>query len=339
MMAMGFGSTFVRRSLVACVVIAAALCAAAGIAFLGLAAGAHRYRPQAGWASLEPPRIDFWDRVDLLLFRGRAANARAGGARAGSPGARGTAAVRGSGRRPTPAAAAAAATAAPDPYQETADADQRDLAAALSGLPLPEERRRALLADYRRLRQAWLGTDEAAAAARGASPAGLDLDPASAVVPAVPRRVPAGGLALPAGLPTEFAVYLEGAFAYRNGDLAAARACWQQLLALPAEARRYRSTWAAFMLGRVALRVTPRDLDAAVGWFRRTRELAARGCVDSLGLTAASLGWEAQAEAARQRFDRAEALYAQQARAGDASAVDSLRILWRERLVRGFLGR
>jgi len=42
---------------------------------------------------------------------------------------------------------------------------------------------------------------------------------------------------------------------------------------------------------------------------------------------------------ARQHFDRAEALYAQQARAGDASAIDSLRIFWRERLIRGLLGQ
>ncbi len=169
---------------------------------------------------------------------------------------------------------------------------------------------------------------------RAAHPRGMGAGGAEGARPA-----PAVAPELPPGLPVEFAAYLQGALAFRRGDLAAATGHWQRLLALPAGDRHYRSTWAAFMLGRVALRRSPRDLDAAAGWFRRTRELAAGGFADSLGLAVASLGWEARAEAARKRYDRAEALYAQQADAGDPSGIDSLRILWRERLLGAVIGR
>ncbi|HVR10993.1 MAG TPA: hypothetical protein VMW75_23320, partial [Thermoanaerobaculia bacterium] len=172
-----------------------------------------------------------------------------------------------------------------------------------------------------------------------ASPGVFDLNPAGAEVPALPRPAPAAEPVLPPDLPVEFAEYLRGAFAYRCGELPAAAGHWRRLLALPERERHYRSTWAAFMLGRTALRRSPPDLEAAAGWFHRTRELAVGGFADSLDLAVASLGWEARANAARRRYDRAEALYAQQADAGDPSGIDSLRILWRERLLHSVLGR
>jgi hypothetical protein len=329
---MSTGSKLLRRSMAAGLVAGAALCVTLGALFWKIAASAHPRRPSALAALREPPRVDFWERVDLVLFRGRAASAAAPAAR-GAPGG-----AAGSGEPARPVAAAA-----PDPYRQTAAADERDLAAALSARGLPEARRQWLLDQVRRLREALLREDEAAGVEPSPgverSPGAVDTDPSGAVVAAAPRRAPPVDLAVPPGLPAEFAAYLEGALAYRRGDLAAASARWQDLLALPEEVRRQRSTWASFMLGRTALRRQPRDLAAAVGWFRRTRELAAHGFADSLGLAVLSLGWEARAEAARQHFDRAEALYAQQARAGDASAIDSLRIFWRERLIRGFLGQ
>lgn len=326
---MSTGPNLLRRVVAAGLAAGVALCVALGAVFWKIAASAHPRRPGAPEALSEPPpRIDVWERLDLVLFRGRAANAGAA-----APAARGRTGGTGGGGEP----ARPAAAAAPDPYRQTAEADERDLAAALIARGVPEERRRSLLDQVRRLREALLREDEAPGVER--SPGAVDTDPSGAVVAAAPRRAPAGDLAVPAGLPAEFAAYLEGALTYRRGDLAAASARWQDLLALPEEERRQRSTWAAFMLGRTALRRQPRDLVAAVGWFRRTRELAAHGFADSLGLAVLSLGWEARAEAARQHFDRAEALYAQQARAGDASAIDSLRIFWRERLIRGFLGQ
>jgi hypothetical protein len=333
---MSTGSQLLRRAIAAGLTAVVALCVTLGAVFWKIAASARPRRPSALEALGEPPRVDFWERVDLVLFRGRAANASAAAPAARGAGALGGAAGRGEPARPV-------AAAAPDPYRQTAAADERDLAAALIARGLPEARRRSLLDQVRRLREALQREDEAAGVEPSPgverSPGAVDTDPAGAVVAAVPRRAPPVDLAVPPGLPAEFAAYLEGALAYRRGDLAAARARWQELLALPEEARRQRSTWAAFMLGRTALRRQPRDLAAAVGWFRRTRELAAHGFADSLGLAVLSLGWEARAEAARRHFDRAEALYAQQARAGDASAVDSLRIFWRERLIRGFLGQ
>jgi hypothetical protein len=325
---MSTGSQLVRRLMAAGLVAVAALCVTLGAVFWKIAASAHPRQPSALEALGEPPRVDFWERVDLVLFRGRAANASATAPAA--HGAPGGAAGRSEPARPV-------AAAAPDPYRQTAVADERDLAAALMALGLPEARRRSLLDQARRLREALLREDETPGSERSAGV--VDTDPSGMVVAAAPRRAPPADLAVPPGLPAEFAAYLEGALAYRRGDLAAASARWQDLLALPEEARRRRSTWAAFMLGRTALRRQPRDLAAAVGWFRRTRELAAQGFADSLGLAVLSLGWEARAEAARQHLDRAEALYAQQARAGDASAIDSLRIFWRERLIRGFLGQ
>jgi hypothetical protein len=328
------GPKLLRRVLAAGLAGAAALCLIFGLAVWQLAGSSGRRQPGSGAAArLDPPPLTFWDRADLLLFRGRAAHAAARSA-GGAIAAPGPAAGA---ERPVGASPGQPA-AGRDPYRQTAEDDSRELALALSRLDMAETRRRSLLDEYRRLRAEWLLEDERAAGERRASQGLFDLDPAGAAVPAVPRPAPAVEPALPPGLPIEFGEYLQGAFAYRRGDPAAAAGHWQRLLALPDQERHYRSTWAAFMLGRAALRRSPRDLDAAVGWFRRTRELAAHGFADSLDLSVASLGWEARANAARRRYDRAEALYAQQADAGDPSAVDSLRILWRERLLHGILG-
>jgi len=47
--------------------------------------------------------------------------------------------------------------------------------------------------------------------------------------------------------------YLRGAMAFHGGHFDAARAAWEHLLSRPAAERRFRSTWAAYMLGRMAL--------------------------------------------------------------------------------------
>src|SRR5581483_3058149 len=49
----------------------------------------------------------------------------------------------------------------------------------------------------------------------------------------------------------ERALYDDGARAWKRGDTENAKRAWKKLLALPAEQRRDRSTWAAFMLGRI----------------------------------------------------------------------------------------
>jgi hypothetical protein len=102
---------------------------------------------------------------------------------------------------------------------------------------------------------------------------------------------PAPTLTVPEGLPGEFADYLRGAIAYRQKQPEAARQAWQALLQRPAEQRRQRSTWAAYMLGRSYGDQNPTE---ALRWFQQTRDLAKEGYADSLGLASASLGWEAQ---------------------------------------------
>ena len=100
---------------------------------------------------------------------------------------------------------------------------------------------------------------------------------------------------LPAEFPSEFADYHRGAFAYRRGaeHWEEARQAWEMLLRRPEHERHYRSVWAAFMLGKIALK---KDEPAAVTWFQRTRELARQGFKDSLGMAADSYGWEGRSE-------------------------------------------
>ncbi|HEX5720732.1 MAG TPA: hypothetical protein VF179_31550, partial [Thermoanaerobaculia bacterium] len=137
-----------------------------------------------------------------------------------------------------------------------------------------------------------------------------------------PEPTPSG-LTVPQPMLPEFADYLEGAIAYRDWRPKAAAQTWERLLRRPPEQRRFRSTWAAFMLGKLHIRSDP---DRAVKSFQLTRELASQGFEDSLGLAASSLGWEAWAEADRKRYDRALVLYARQMRTGDDTAFSSLKL-------------
>lgn len=131
-------------------------------------------------------------------------------------------------------------------------------------------------------------------------------------------------------LPAEFALYLEGALAYHRDRPDEARGAWLELLELPPEMRRLRSTWAAFMLGRLVLRqagdgaLDPAAAEEAVRRFRQTRQLAAAGFADRLGLAAESLGWEARVALSDGRTLEAMTLYAEQLAAGALSAGASL---------------
>ncbi len=128
---------------------------------------------------------------------------------------------------------------------------------------------------------------------------------------------------VPAGLPPEFADYLKGSVAYYAGKNEQARAAWKGLLERPENERRYRSTWAAYMLGRMEVETAP---EVAVGHFQKVRELAQVGYADSLGLAAASLGWEARAWLLQNNHRRAIELYLEQIAAGDKdTAMVSLR--------------
>ncbi len=88
-----------------------------------------------------------------------------------------------------------------------------------------------------------------------------------------------------APLPEDVRLYLQGAAACLDAyglitedPLKKARDIWQQLLALPAEKRAHRSTWAAWML----FRTTPHDEQGR--WLAETRKLARAGFKDCLHL-------------------------------------------------------
>ena len=131
-----------------------------------------------------------------------------------------------------------------------------------------------------------------------------------------------GKVTLPKGLPGEFEDYFRGAIAYHQDRMPEARKAWEALLSRPAKERKFRSTWATFMIGKSYLDSEPKK---AAKWFQRTRELARAGFVDSLGLAAASFGWEAKAALNRDQYVRAIHLYLVHRATGDPTAEMSLR--------------
>lgn len=132
------------------------------------------------------------------------------------------------------------------------------------------------------------------------------------------------------GLPGEFADYFEGALAWQNPafeDKGLARKAWERLLERPAAERKFKSTWAAFMLGKSWM---DEDPNAALDYLQQVRVLAKRGFADSLGLAAASLGLEARIHLDLKDYDRAIEFYLGQFATGDPTAASSLRQVARE---------
>lgn len=199
-----------------------------------------------------------------------------------------------------------------DSYRQTAEAAAEDLRAALEKGGMPPARREPLLAEYRTYREAIVSYGDALAGWREEA---VWSDPP-------PPRPSFPEITAPADLPGEFADYEQGALAYHEGRAEDARAAWVKLLARPAGERRHRTTWAAYMIGRSQVESDP---EAAVKELAKTRELAAQGFPDPIGLAAASLGWQARAEMKRGRHDEALKLYAEQVKTGDERAIESLR--------------
>ncbi|MHC4890510.1 MAG: hypothetical protein ACYTEO_13720, partial [Planctomycetota bacterium] len=123
------------------------------------------------------------------------------------------------------------------------------------------------------------------------------------------------------GLPGEFEDYLRGAIFYHQGETGKAIEAWLDLLNRPVQERLYRSTWAAFMIGKTLLEAEPAE---AIEWFQIVRQLAEEGFVDSLGLASSSLGWEAKAALNLDQYDQAIELYVAQMATGDPTAILSL---------------
>jgi len=190
----------------------------------------------------------------------------------------------------------------------------KDLEQALNEQSLSVSKRADILKRHRANRAALIAYGEAF------DPEVFDTDPAarqaSSALSVKPPKVTEG-------LPTEFALYFRGAIAFHAQDDDKARAAWLALLKLPEAQRRYRSIWAEFMLGKLDVDDHP---DRAVQRFRRVRSLADRGWVDSLGLAASSLGWEARSHLHLNHRPRALELYLDQLQTGEVtSAYTSIR--------------
>ncbi len=131
---------------------------------------------------------------------------------------------------------------------------------------------------------------------------------------------------LPDEFSSEFADYHRGAFAFRRGQehWVEARQAWEDLLKRPEQDRHYRTVWATFMIGKIALKLGD---PAAVQWFQRTRQLAQAGFADSLGMAADSYGWEGRSEWKQEHPAKAAPLFLTQLALGDESAIVSLKAL------------
>ena len=149
-----------------------------------------------------------------------------------------------------------------------------------------------------------------------------------------PRQVQQQG----ASLPVEINLYLAGAVAFNAGDNAQAAEYMRQVLALPAEQRALRSTWAAYSLGRAlyAMSQAASDLDEqgrealvqqARQAFQQARQLSIEGFSDPLELGIASLGEEARLAKIQGDWQQAIELYASQSRLGSSIGTSSLREL------------
>jgi hypothetical protein len=179
--------------------------------------------------------------------------------------------------------------------QLTAVRGESDFRAAIRGVT--EDRRTALLTEWKNARK-------------------------------ISRIEPTGKLFFSADFPTEFALYLRGAQAWHGQKFKAARAGWAKLLALPADQRRYRSTWAMYMAAR--LDAARKEDKNALAEFRQVRLLAKKGFVDSLGLAVTSLGEEAACRARRKEWAAAMHLYLKQWQEGDPTAKMSLALMARD---------
>ncbi|RON18653.1 hypothetical protein [Pseudomonas frederiksbergensis] len=136
-----------------------------------------------------------------------------------------------------------------------------------------------------------------------------------------------------ASLPAEHRFYLAGAVAFNAGDHGLAAEYFQKVLALPADQRALRSTWAAYSLGRALFTMSS---EAGAGTdllaqsrktFEQTRQLSIDGFSDPLELGVASLGEEARVARTAGDWDSAIGLYATQNLHGSAVGYSSLKLL------------
>ncbi len=201
--------------------------------------------------------------------------------------------------------------------QQTAEVDVEDIKKALSATNLPLNHREDTIERYRTARKVLL--EYSMAFSKWENEAEWrrmrsqdEISPPKFEPPVIPEQ-----------LPSEFAEYLRGAIFYHHQNFEKARKVWLDLLKYPKQQRLYRSTWAAFMIGKTLLKENPTD---SVEWFQLVRKLVEEGFVDSLGLASSSLGWEARAELNIEHYDKAIELYLAQMATGDRTARQSLSV-------------
>ena len=194
--------------------------------------------------------------------------------------------------------------------RSAADAEALDVAAALRAAGRDDEQIATLSAQWSALRE----RVESESESESETVSGWASDPEfSAVV---------------AALPAEFSRYLGGAVAWRSGERSEAQVVWRELLALPANMRRYKTVWAAYMLAQDQAGSSGCDVEDRA--WAQVRELAAVGFVDSQGLAAASWGEQARCWLEREGdVVRALHLYARQVETGQIGAPPSLAIALR----------
>lgn len=151
------------------------------------------------------------------------------------------------------------------------------------------------------------------------------------------QQVQAEGVALP----PELSLYTAGAVAFNAGEPGVAAEYFRQVLALPADQRALRSTWAAYSLGRALFAVSQAasELDAAGRRdvlqqarqaFVQARQLSIDGFSDPLELGIASLGEEARLVRQAGDWNSAIELYATQSLQGSPVGYSSLKQLVEE---------
>ncbi|QZI70744.1 hypothetical protein K5F93_00160 [Pseudomonas protegens] len=139
-----------------------------------------------------------------------------------------------------------------------------------------------------------------------------------------------------ASLPLEIKLYTAGAVAFSVGDHELAAEYFRKVLALPAEQRALRSTWAAYSLGRALSFISEQanELDdqgrrdmrqSARQAFAQTRQLSIDAFSDPLSLGVASLGEEARILKDQNDWSQAIDLYAVQNQLGSEVGYSSLK--------------
>jgi len=202
--------------------------------------------------------------------------------------------------------------------QQTATIDVAEVENALAGRNLSEEHRYNIIEKYRAAREVIL--EYVTGLSRWQNERKWSWRTNKYDLAKVPKPQFNAPL-IPEGLPGEFEDYLRGAIFYHQGEPWNAVDAWLDLLNRPVQERLYRSTWAAFMIGKTLLEAEPAE---AIEWFQIVRQLAEEGFVDSLGLASSSLGWEARAALSLEHYERAIGLYVAQMATGDPTAILSL---------------